>query len=313
MSAERLARISRRELIKGTAGIAIGTAGIRTVSRSQGCLAKEGTVRDRLWLFGVPANDGYGYVHRRSLMSPAEGAYYLGIPNILMNQVVRRSLEEEGKYKPFEPPFEQYTIALRPLKRMLWSITGSGGYSPPEYRKEVLSLAKTTPNCVGLYMDDFFFTGKKREAEGRQAALSVDELKEIRQQARGSGKKLDIWVTFYTRLLGLPLDDYLKLIDVITLWTWSSEDLKDLQANLNQTEELAPRLRKTLGCYFFDFTKRQPLSVVDMKYQCEAGLHWLRQGKIEGIMFLSNCMEDLGFESVEWTREWIQKVGDIAL
>ena len=27
-------------------------------------------------------------------------------------------------------------------------------------------------------------------------------------------------------------------------------------------------------------------------------------------MFLSNGVMDVGFESVDWTREWIQKVGD---
>jgi hypothetical protein len=47
-----------------------------------------------------------------------------------------------------------------------------------------------------------------------------------------------------------------------------------------------------------------------MKYQCEAALRWLHQGRIEGIVFLANTQEDLGFESVEWTRDWITKVGD---
>ena len=27
-------------------------------------------------------------------------------------------------------------------------------------------------------------------------------------------------------------------------------------------------------------------------------------------MFLSNGVMDVGFEAVDWTREWIQKVGD---
>jgi hypothetical protein len=176
-----------------------------------------------------------------------------------------------------------------------------------------LELAKHTPNFVGLYMDDFFFTGKKRKKEGQQAAFTVEELKEIRQQANGPRKKLDIWVTFYTSLLDLSLGEYLKLIDVITLWTWKPEDLKDLESNFKKTEQLGSHLRKTLGCYSFDFTENKPLSISDMKLQCEAGWEWLRQGKIEGIAFLSNTEEDLGFESVEWAREWIGKVGDVKL
>ncbi|MCL5006156.1 MAG: hypothetical protein M1404_06445 [Acidobacteria bacterium] len=297
--------ITRRQVLGTTIGLAAGL-GVQKIALGQGCAAKQGTVRDRLWLFAVPANADYPYHHRRSLMTPAEGAFYLAIPNILMIQV-------HSPYGEFKPPLSQYAIALRPLKRVVWSIVGSSGYTTPEYRREVMEMAKHTPNFVGLYMDDFFFTGKKREEEGRQAALTVEELREIRRQATVPGKKLDIWVTFYTSLLNLPLGEYLKLIDVLTLWTWRSEDLKNLESNFQKTQHLGSRLRKTLGCYFFDYTERKPLSIADMKLQCEAGLEWLRQGKIEGIVFLANTEEDLGFESVEWTREWIRKVGDVKL
>lgn len=310
---EKSARISRREMMKTAAGMAVGVAGIKTISLARECCVKPGTVGDRLWVFGVPANADYTWHQRRSLMTPAEGAFYLGVPNILIIQAIPRGALEDSEFKPFTPPFEQYAIALRPLKRMCWSIVGSSGYTTPEYRKQVMQLAETTANCVGLYMDDFFYTDKKHLSEGRRAALTIDELKGIREQARGPRKKLDIWVTFYTHLLNLPLSDYLKLIDVVTLWTWKSEDLKNLRANFQKTEVLAPHLKKTLGCYFYDFTTRQPLTVAQMENQCEIGLEWLRAGKIEGIVFLGNTEEDMGFESVEWTRNWIQKVGDISL
>ncbi len=298
-------RINRRQLLLASMGLAAGL-GVGEMALGQDCEAKKGTVRDRLWLFASPANADYPYHQRRSLMTPAEGAFYLDVPNILM-------IQNHTKWGEFVSPLSQYAIALRPLKRVVWSLVGSSGYTTPEYRAEVMEMAKHTPNFTGLYMDDFFFTGKKREREGRQAALTLDELKGIREQAQGPGKKLDIWVTFYTDLLALPLGDYLKLIDVLTLWTWRSEDLQHLESNFRKTEQLPSHLRKTLGCYFFDFTKREPLPIPQMKLQCEAGLEWLRQGKIEGIIFLSNSEEDLGFESVEWTRKWIRKVGNIKL
>lgn len=50
-----------------------------------------------------------------------------------------------------------------------------------------------------------------------------------------------------------------------------------------------------------------------MKLQCEAGLRWLREGRIEGMIFLGNTVLDLGYESAEWTRQWIQQVGDVRL
>ena len=68
-----------------------------------------------------------------------------------------------------------------------------------------------------------------------------------------------------------------------------------------------------LGCYVVDYPKKQGVPVELMKHQCEVGLRWLQQGRIEGIIFLGNTVLDLGFESVEWTRQWIQQVGDTKL
>jgi hypothetical protein len=38
-----------------------------------------------------------------------------------------------------------------------------------------------------------------------------------------------------------------------------------------------------------------------------------KERRIEGIIFLGNTTMDLGFASVEWTREWVQKVGNTRL
>ena len=46
-----------------------------------------------------------------------------------------------------------------------------------------------------------------------------------------------------------------------------------------------------------------------MRKQCETGLNWLRQGRIDGMIIYGTAM-DLGWESVEWARDWITKVGD---
>jgi hypothetical protein len=45
-----------------------------------------------------------------------------------------------------------------------------------------------------------------------------------------------------------------------------------------------------------------------MQRQCETGVRWLKEGRIEGLVFLGNTVMDLGFESVGWTRKWIQRV-----
>ena len=107
----------------------------------------------------------------------------------------------------------------------------------------------------------------------------------------------------------MPLADYLDLIDVVTLWG-SPKDLVNLESNLKRAEASAPKCKKMLGCYVADYRGKQGLPVELMKLQCETGLKWLRQERIEGMIFLGNTTMDLGFESVEWARKWIEQVGN---
>jgi hypothetical protein len=51
------------------------------------------------------------------------------------------------------------------------------------------------------------------------------------------------------------------------------------------------------------------MAVEMMRHQCELGLRWLREGQIEGMIFLASCICDLELEAVEWTRSWIARVG----
>lgn len=273
--------------------------------RASARAAEAETVRDRLWVFSCPTNSDFPHIGRRSVVSPAEGAFYLGVPNILMVQ----ASEREAPYGRLEPPFEQYTVALRPLKRVVWSVVGSGGFHKAEETAEVLAMANRVANFRGVMLDDFF-TGN---TEGKRAQWSVEELAELRGKLNQTGKKLDIYVTFYVRHFDLPLADYLDQIDVLTYWNMDSGGIRDLEDNLQKLERLYPRKRRMLGCYVVDYRNKRGMPVDLMKHQCEVGLRWLQAGRIEGIIFLGNTVLDLGFESAEWTRQWIQQVGDTKL
>jgi hypothetical protein len=266
----------------------------------------DGTVRDRLWLFGSPTGSTAPHIKRRTVMSPAEGAVYMGIPNVYMNQANKGPESELGR---FEPPFEQYAVALRLFKRVLWGLVGSGGFTTPEERKEGLELIRKTPNFVGAHLDDFFISKPK----DKRAILTVEELAEIRKTLKSAGRPMEIYSTYYTSLLKLPLDDYLKLLDGVTFWTWKPEDLVHLESNVAQVKKIAPHLKVILGCYLVDFTRRVSIPIPAMQRQCEFGLEALKQKRIEGMMFLGNGVMDVGFEAVEWTREWIRKVADTKL
>ena len=134
--------------------------------------------------------------------------------------------------------------------------------------------------------------------------------KSVRQRLKQTNPKFDILATLYVKHFSLPLQDYFDLIDVLTLWNGDSADLVNLEAHFVKVQQVAPKTRKMLGCYVVDYKRKAGVPVDLMRHQCETGLRWLREGKIEGIVFLGNTTMDLGFESVEWTRQWIAKVGD---
>jgi hypothetical protein len=256
------------------------------------------TVRDRFWLWGVSAgalDKGWG-LPGSSRITPVEAAYYMSIPNVIM-------VRYEGKP---EMPFEQYAVPFRPLEQVVWSVVGAGGATESQERQAVLDLARKNRNFTGVQMDDFFF-GKPKD--GKIAALSTEQLRELQDRLKSGSKKLNLWVTLYTHQLDEPIQDYLKYCEDVTLWTWKAEDLDKLTANFEKARKVAPNSRIVLGCYMWDCGTHKPMPVRAMQHQAEQGLKWLQDGRIHGMIFLASCICDLGLETVEWTREWIQEVG----
>jgi len=253
-------------------------------------------VRDKFWLWGHETgshNDGWS-LPKSSRMTPAESSFYLDVPNII---IVRYD------DKP-EPPFEQYALALSPLKRVVWSIVGAGGQTQSQEVELVRNLAARFPNFCGVMMDDFFRGGEEI------AIHTVAKLKNIQENLTVGNRKLDLWVVLYDHQLSHPVGDHLAQCDVVTFWTWRSDILSELEENFDRVEHLAPSCRKMLGCYMWDYGNRKPMPVSLMESQCQMGLQWLKDGRIDGMIFLASCICDLELETVEWTKRWIQEVGD---
>jgi hypothetical protein len=147
------------------------------------------------------------------------------------------------------------------------------------------------------------------EAEAA-AALSVEQLRQVRRQLALGDRRLDLGVTLYTHQLDPRIVPHLALCDVVSLWTWKAEDLDHLEDNFVRFERLAPGKRVLLGLYMWDFGANRPMPLERMKQQCQQALRWLGQGRMEGMIFLATNICDLKLETVEWTRRWINEVGD---
>lgn len=229
-------------------------------------------------------------------MTPVEAAYYLGLDNLLFIRYPDKPAFEE---------FRQYAISFRPLRQVIWSITGAAGVTADGEVGRVTELAKRFPNFTGVIMDDFF----REPATGSIAVFTAEELRAIRSQLILPDRKLDLWVTLYFHQLCDEYREHLNLCDVVTCWTWEARRLAELEANFSRAEQLAPASRKVLGCYLYDYGAGQQMPLELMQYQCETGLRWLREGRIEAMIFLASCICDLELETVEWTRRWIAQMG----
>ena len=230
-----------------------------------------------------------------SRMTPAEAAYYMGIPNCVM--VVFDDLPR--------PPFYPHALALSPLKQVVWSVIGDAGSTRNDQEsdlEEVLGLAERVPNINGAIMDDFFHRG--------QARYPLEEMSQLRDRLHGASRPLDLWVVLYHSQLDEAVGPHLAFCDVVTFWTMPGSELVNLERNFERFLAVTPTKRRVLGCYMWNYGEKKPMSVELMRHQCELGLTWLKTGQIEGIIFLASCICDLGIEAVEWTRAWIDRVGD---
>jgi len=287
-------RWSRRDCLK-TAALLGGVGALAGPALSGRKRAP--TVRDRLWLWSHVAGSYNGMLGLpgKSRMTPAEAAFYMGIPNVFM-------LHRNGTP---EPPLEHFALAFEPLREVVWGIVGEGGATQDSEREMVLQLAHENPKVTGVVMDDFF-TGKK---EGKIATLTLNQLRELKARLKTPGKKLDLWVVLYAHQLQDPVAEHLKLCDVIQLWTWYGQNLEQLASNFEKARGLVPGSRMALGLYWWDCGNQKPLPMAAMQHQCKLGLEWLQKGEIEAMVFCGSWLCDRGLETVSWTRQWIQQVG----
>ncbi|MBM4091213.1 MAG: hypothetical protein FJ276_17595 [Planctomycetes bacterium] len=275
------------------------------------------TVRDRLWIWGHPAgvyNASFiADLPKKSVLEPVAAADTMGLRNMIF-------VRYDGKPAP---PFETYFTPFQKLDRVYWSLVGASGATSAEEREQVFRLAEAHENLCGFILDDFFHasaTGPASDPEAEaahlkgsvapfDASLSPQELRAIAER-KVRGLKLPVMAVVYTGQISLRAKQHLAEVDQICLWTWRPDDLRHLEGNLTKLEKLALNKPVFLGCYMFDFADRRPLPVALMQRQTELGYTWLKDGRIEGLIFLATPNVDVDLEAVAWTRDWIARVGD---
>lgn len=283
--------------------------GTQAVGESQG----GETIGDRIWIWGHPAgvyNESYlAKLPKKSTLEPVAAADYMGVRNMIF---VRYS----GKPAP---PFDTYYVPFQKLDRVYWSLVGASGVTSTDEREHVFRLAETHENIVGFILDDFFHsnaTGPSSDPETEagdlppfEASLTPQELHALSQR-QVRGRKLPIMAVVYTGQISRRARAHVAEVDQVCMWTWRPADLTDLEGNLARLEKLVGDKPIYLGCYMYDFADSRPLPVELMQRQTELGYQWLKQGRIQGMIFLATPNVDVDLEAVAWTRNWIAQVSN---
>lgn len=260
------------------------------------------SIRDRLWLWCHPVNSHirqFGLSDRPSRIEPADAARWLGIANAVM------VVYADNPSAPFEP----HQRPLDGLQRVVWSVIGDSSSQRNDGQtnlEEVLTLAARHDNIRGAIIDDLFNEPADRSRRWRVDASDLSQMAARLHGEPGTGaRRLDLWGVLYAHQLELPIAQHLAALDVVTFWNWHAHELADLESSFARCEQLTPGQRRMLGCYMWDYGGGQPMPLDRMEQQCRLGSQWLRDGRIEGMIFLASCICDLDIPAVEWTRQWI--------
>ncbi len=260
---------------------------------------------DLLWVWGIPQGIAAYDIGAGRMIETNEPARFaqanavskariLGVSNVAMAGSGLPSDLREAK---------RLSREVGGLRRVAWEFGPDNGEGPPfvyTRKVEILRKLRAKHKHIEAVLIDDMLTSQRKQG------LRVEHIATLRQQLAASVPDIRMWGIVYTMNLKDPsLPGYLKLLDVVNLWTWRAEELRDLDANFAEAEKLAGGKPIVLGLYLYDYGKNRQMPRGLMELQCEKALALAKQGRVHGVIFLlvSNAAE-----TVEWTRAWIARV-----
>jgi hypothetical protein len=279
--------------------VALALAGtVATVAVAQQGPSRPQTVRDLLWVWGNPemAKPGAHATASFASASPARRAELLGVPNVVM---AGHGIPNDDK----QADAQTQEVATAP--RLVWEIDADGSGGPPFiYTNRVAQVRKLVdkyPQIEGVLLDDMSTVGIDK-------GFRPEHIRQIRQSLDDKYAALKIWGVLYTMSFNRPkIDDYIKELDVINLWTWHAKDVANLEKNVAHCEQKYPGKPIVVGLYLYDYGDGRRIPMDLLQQQCATALKLGVAGRIQGIVFLTINDDP---KAVGWVAEWVKQVAD---
>jgi hypothetical protein len=165
---------------------------------------------------------------------------------------------------------------------------------------QVRRLVDAHPQFEGVLLDDMSTVSMDR-------GFKPGHIRGIRELLPGRYRSVRIWGVVYTMSFDRAgIGDYVKELDVISLWTWHAKDTVRLGENVSQCARRFPGKPIVLGLYLYDYGEGRRMPADLLEAQCNAGLNLLRDGRVRGLVFLTITNDET---AVTWTARWIRQVG----
>ncbi len=255
---------------------------------------------DLMWAWGNPemTTPGDHTVSTFAQASPIERAGLLGVPNVVM----------AGRGLPDDPrQAERLTKEASGAARLVWEIeadhvpaSGAGEFVYAKRIAQVLELADRYPRIEGVLLDDMSSVGIDKGFKPRH-------IRHVRDLLGVKQRSVRVWGVVYTMNFNRPnIDDYIKELDVINLWTWHAKDVVNLEPNVAHLERRFPRKPIVVGLYLYDYGGGRRMRLDLLQQQCETARKLAHAGRVQGIVFLTINNDP---DTVGWTADWIKRVG----
>ncbi len=264
-------------------------------------------IKNKLWLYAFKkgADDmeigkfGFplGAKRNGSKVTPAEALYYLGLSNIIMGMC-----DGEPAPKSFEASDYLYTFA--PCDNIMWSVCGKDGYRIGTEEAYLKNVKSTHNNICAGFIGDIF--GKYRnEEEPKRTELAKELISEMRKNT----EDIPLYVSCYAHELDIISDKLLEKTDGIVFWIEDSDEIPFVHEYFEKIEERFPSHKKMLGVSLFDFKNYRPVPLQLLDFILGYGVNVISTGRADGMVFSSNTVMGVGFETDSYLREWIKNNG----
>ena len=254
-------------------------------------------------------------------MTPAEGAFYLNIPNLLLirsNNLPRLPDSEHGRARNELPAIRHLVSAARPGRLVgrgqRWSgrhgriaLRPVAGPGVPQYRRHLPGRFHHRPEERG------------RRPPDRASRLAAQRTRAAREKLKSLGRPMDVWVTLYTHEVN-PKHPGTSI--AIRRWPTFSTSSTCLRCGRGTPTSCRswkrawrpwnaspPRSGASPWGVPLGLPHSRPVPLEFDAHQCELGLKWLKEKRIQEMIFLANTVLDVGLPSAEFARNWIAKVG----